>query len=212
MENFGIIHAFLNAGMVNKIVFILLLLISIYSWGIIIKKYRELRIAKKNLEAFQTAFASQNHETINAYIFSHNTHYSDLIEVIAEDNAKSSGDKDQVKKDCQYIVDKTILQLEEGTNVLATVASASPFIGLFGTVIGVINSFAKIGATSSASLSIIAPGIAEALYATALGLFVAVPASIFYNLITHQIDVYTSQQASLLDKILGFINYTKKVD
>ena len=73
------------------------------------------------------------------------------------------------------------LRLERGLNFLATTGSAAPFIGLFGTVIGIINAFQSIGMTGSASLAVVAPGIAEALIATAIGLFAAIPATIFYN-------------------------------
>jgi biopolymer transport protein TolQ len=102
------------------------------------------------------------------------------------------------------------LRLERGLSFLATTGSAAPFIGLFGTVIGIINAFEQIGRSGSASLAIVAPGIAEALIATAVGLFAAIPATIFYNIfigelrsITASIDLFSAEYEGDLRRVAG---------
>jgi biopolymer transport protein TolQ len=102
------------------------------------------------------------------------------------------------------------LRLERGLNFLATTGSAAPFIGLFGTVIGIINAFQSIGMTGSASLAVVAPGIAEALIATAIGLFAAIPATIFYNYflgdlrsLNAGIDLFSAEYEGDLQRLAG---------
>jgi biopolymer transport protein TolQ len=146
------LHLIWQASWIVQVVLLLLALASIFSWAIIGAKWRDLRRAQQDSEAF--------------------------LEVYQEGSLDAAY---QVAREIGWAASRETLRLERGLSFLATVGSASPFVGLFGTVIGIIEAFEGIGRAGSASLAVVAPGIAEALIATAVGLFAAIPATIFYN-------------------------------
>lgn len=188
-----------QAGPVAKFVLLLLFTASIFCWAIILSKWRTLRAAQKQNEKFITTFwNSKNMDEIvsKKEIFENspvasvfNSGIKELKRVTSpEANMAMSNDRiTNIHRALTRAASVEISSLEKNVNWLATTASAAPFIGLFGTVWGIMNSFQSIGATGAANLAIVAPGISEALITTATGIAAAIPAVIFYNHFVGQI-------------------------
>jgi biopolymer transport protein TolQ len=181
-----------QAGWVVQLVLFVLLALSVVSWTIIVYKWRELRRAGQDSEAFLEVYQDGSLDT--AYSRARELDRSPLAGIYASAYAEFSkmtkfvGKGGVEERHLQALArhigwagSREGLRLERGLNFLATTGSAAPFIGLFGTVIGIINAFHDIGRAGTASLAVVAPGIAEALIATAMGLFAAIPATVFYN-------------------------------
>jgi biopolymer transport protein TolQ len=181
-----------QAGWVVQLVLLVLLTLSIVSWTIIAYKWRELRRAGQDSEAFLEVYqegtldaaynkARELNRSPLASIYV--TGYAELSRMIrfAGKGAIDEKHLEALSRHIGWAGSREGLRLERGLNFLATTGSAAPFIGLFGTVIGIINAFHDIGQAGTASLAVVAPGIAEALIATAVGLFAAIPATVFYN-------------------------------
>jgi biopolymer transport protein TolQ len=184
-----------QASWLVQLVILLLAAASVVSWAAIVFKWRELTAAEQDSEAFLEAFHEGSWET--AHDSARNLDRSPLsaIFLVAHGELKRfakyrgrGGDPVEpaqlraVSRQIQWATTQESLRLESRLPLLATIGSAAPFVGLFGTVVGIINAFTGIGAAGSASLAVVAPGIAEALIATAIGLFAAIPATIFYNI------------------------------
>jgi biopolymer transport protein TolQ len=184
-----------QASWIVQLVILLLVLLSVVSWTIIAFKWRELRRAEQDSEAFLEVYHEGSLDA--AYEAARDLDRSPLASVFMaaygemHRMARFSGKTgpgaleqahvDALSRQIGWTGSREGLRLESGLSFLATTGSAAPFIGLFGTVIGIINAFQGIGRAGSASLAVVAPGIAEALIATAIGLFAAIPATIFYN-------------------------------
>jgi biopolymer transport protein TolQ len=171
----------LQAGSVVKLVLLLLLLFSVLSWAIIFHKFRYLSFASKENDSFFVTFKSlRNSEKIFS---SSKIHMLSPIANVFRSVYTDTGliDKYEVRRALKRFEALESAKLERHLGFLATTGSTTPFIGLFGTVWGIMNSFRGIGATGTASLAVVAPGIAEALIATAMGLAAAIPAVIAYN-------------------------------
>lgn len=193
------IKFFLQAGPVGKIVLILLILMSIVSWYFIFLNFFTLRKFKGELGEW-VRFLEQNFEFLNV-LREVKTYKESLLgqsirrtltkfaevytfykEKVKEERAILLAEAEKELEETYSIErEKVLLDLGQGLGFLATTASTAPFIGLFGTVWGIMQSFHEIGIKGSATLATVAPGIAEALINTAMGLFVAIPASIAYN-------------------------------
>jgi biopolymer transport protein TolQ len=184
-----------QASWLVQLVIVMLAAASVISWAAIVFKWRELTAAEQDSEAFLEAYHEGSWES--AYDSARNLDRSPLsaIFLVAHGELKrfakyrSRGgealDAAQVRavsRQIHWATTQESLRLESRLPLLATIGSATPFVGLFGTVVGIINAFTGIGAAGSASLAVVAPGIAEALIATAIGLFAAIPATIFYNI------------------------------
>jgi biopolymer transport protein TolQ len=190
-----VIGLMLQASWVVKLVLLLLAGFSVFSWAIILFKWRELRRAEQDSDAFLEVYHEGSLDA--AYEAARELDQSPLAAVFlagyAEVNrmarytgkavgeALDSTQRRALSRHIQWTASSEGLRLEKRLSFLATVGSATPFIGLFGTVIGIVNAFEGIGRSGSASLAVVAPGIAEALIATAVGLFAAIPATIAYN-------------------------------
>jgi biopolymer transport protein TolQ len=184
-----------QASWIVQLVIAVLVLLSVISWTIITFKWRELRRAEQDSEAFLEVYHDGSLDA--AYEAARDLDRSPLSTIfltaysemhrMARFSGKTEATKletvqvEALARRIRWSGSEEELRLERGLNFLATTGSAAPFIGLFGTVIGIINAFQSIGMTGSASLAVVAPGIAEALIATAIGLFAAIPATIFYN-------------------------------
>ena len=204
----SILELFLNASIVVKSVIVILILASIVSWMIIFERWIYIKKVNQEFFDFETRFWSDSgleallltsqegeHEPIGAeYIFQ--VGYLDYKRLIAE---KIDSDTIilSVQRNMQAALTKEQSLLEKHLPFLATVASVSPYIGLFGTVWGIMNSFRGLAGSSQATLSAVAPGISEALIATAIGLFAAIPALIAYN-------KYISDSDRLISSFEGF--------
>ncbi len=184
-----------QASKLVQIVIALLAVASVLSWAAIAFKWRELAGAARASETFLAVYhqgsfedaeraAKENPRSPLAAVLA-----ASVVELkkIARYRARTSEDGldphqlRTVHKAIQWKASEEILRLEARLPLLATVGSAAPFVGLFGTVIGIVNAFTGIGASGNASLAVVAPGIAEALVTTAIGLFAAIPATVFYN-------------------------------
>jgi biopolymer transport protein TolQ len=196
---------FLQADIVVKAVMIGLLLASIWSWAIIFERSRRLRQLDGEAEAFEQRFwKAKTLDELQATKGTHPT--ADLFragmdEWQASVEGRANIDREGVRARLHTVmaasIDRSISDLSDRLSVLATIGSVSPFVGLFGTVWGIMRAFIAIGATQNTSLAVVAPGIAEALFATAIGLFAAIPAVIGYNRLLHRIT-------RLEDRLQGF--------
>jgi len=174
-------------------VLLLLVLASVSSWAIMLMKFRELRRAERDTEEFVEAYLESSLETAYeaarknpgsplATVF--RAGYTELARLEKLQAGRAPVTREQVEgviSRLGWIRGEEVHRLERGLSFLATIASSGPFVGLFGTVVGIMNSFQQIGAAGSASLAVVAPGIAEALVATAFGLAAAIPAAVGYN-------------------------------
>ena len=204
----SILELFLNASIVVQSVMVILILASIISWMIIFERWIYIKKVNQEFFDFETRFWSDSgleallltsqegeHEPIGAeYIFQ--VGYLDYKRLIAE-KIDSDTIMSSVQRNMQAALTKEQSLLEKHLPFLATVASVSPYIGLFGTVWGIMNSFRGLAGSSQATLSAVAPGISEALIATAIGLFAAIPALIAYN-------KYISDSDRLISSFEGF--------
>ncbi|MDR0483817.1 MAG: MotA/TolQ/ExbB proton channel family protein [Alphaproteobacteria bacterium] len=203
MENFGFIYAFIHAGVVGKIVFGLLFILSLYSWALIFKKYSTYKNLIREYEEISRLFTKRSLYDVKKYAENNYGIYSKFIDFVVESYKKGNkANNSEVRLQSEIILNQASNLVSKNLSNLATISNAAPFIGLFGTVLGVINSFQKIGITSSASLSVIAPGISEALYATAFGLFVAIPAAAAYNFFVNKISEYDEYHNILIQQLI----------
>jgi biopolymer transport protein TolQ len=179
--NNSVIQLILNAGYIVKAVLLILMTFSVISWAIIFFKQKYFSKANKESEQFQRAYRT-NRDPKSLFQSTRSLTLSPIANVfkaVYVDDAKR--DKNEVKRLLRRYETLESVKLEKYLNFLATTGSTTPFIGLFGTVWGIMNAFHGIGAAGSASLAVVAPGIAEALIATAVGLAAAIPAVIAYN-------------------------------
>ena len=197
-DEFSLISLFFRADIVVKLVILILFAASIYSWTIIIHKIRLFRTLSKKSKEFETEFWSGRslkdisssvatlEESPIKYVF------EEAVEEIEKSN-QSSEKKidtliDRINRKIDAAIDFQNEKMSEYFSYLATIGATTPFIGLFGTVWGIMNSFQSIAISRNTSLAVVAPGIAEALFATALGLLAAIPAVIAYNIFTSQVN------------------------
>lgn len=195
----SLIGLILNADLVVKLVILILLISSIWIWAIIFTKYFHLKALINQSVRFEKLFWSgQLLDQLYEKIKGRTDHSLANIFVAAMDEWRLtatnknilsiSGLKDRINKTVNLVINREINKLDSNLNILALVSSNAPFVGLFGTVWGIMHSFQSIAATKSTSLAVVAPGIAEALLATAIGLVAAIPAAMFYNILNTKIN------------------------
>ncbi|XVN43143.1 MAG: protein TolQ [Candidatus Rickettsia vulgarisii] len=211
-----------SADIISKLVMLLLVIASIWAWTIIIDKLINLSQIKKKIANFEDTFWSgavldQLYETVKRSI--NNPLASVFIAAMNEckrQHSKNLNDtlkishKDRVMQSMHLIRNREIERLEQNLGFLATTASSTPFIGLFGTVWGIMHSFQSIAASKNTSLAVVAPGIAEALLATAIGLFAAVPAVIFYNYLSAQVIKINNKMDDFINELNSIL--TRAID
>ena len=194
---FDIFALIWGAGLLVKLVLLVLVGMSATSWAIIVFKWRELSGALEDSEAFLEVYHEKPIDS--AYDAARNLDRSPLAMIFLATcshlrpgdlagGGVASGEQRRIAKRLSWMAASEGHRLERGLSFLATTGSSAPFIGLFGTVVGIIQAFHGIAAAGSASLAVVAPGIAEALIATAAGLLAAIPASIFFNIFAARID------------------------
>lgn len=196
-QDFSMLSLFLRADAVVKAVMAMLFLASIWSWAIIFDKFLALGRVKRAATVFEAAFWSgQPLEELYQRLEDKPGHpmarvfVTGLKEWRRARGEGSADSRDRAERAMTLAVDREVETLERRLPFLATVGSVAPFIGLFGTVWGIMNSFQSIAASQNTSLVVVAPGIAEALFATALGLLAAIPAVIFYNKLSSDVNRY----------------------
>ena len=184
--DFSIISLFLRADIIVKSVIIILIASSIYSWAIIFDKYRMFKKINQKSEEFEEKFwKSKSAESFYNNLPSDLDNplaqlFKDSMQAVMKSRSKTNLSS-RLSAILEVNIEKQMSVVEKNYTFLATVGSTAPFIGLFGTVWGIMNSFQSIAISRNTSLAIVAPGIAEALFATALGLLAAIPAVIAYN-------------------------------
>ena len=214
--DFSLLSLFLKADLVVKSVIIILLAASIYSWAVIVEKLIKIKKLKQLEYEFDEIFWSGNsfEDLFETFNYNQNDPKSKIFcSAISEwkktnkmqDSAKSSNVnslKERMNRSMQVTFNKESEVIEKNLTFLATAGSTAPFIGLFGTVWGIMNSFQSIAIAQNTNLAVVAPGIAEALFATALGLFVAIPAVVAYNKITSDLSKYFLSLESFIDEFI----------
>lgn len=218
----SLLNMILDAGVVVQLVLLLLFIFSVVSWAIIFLKYRYYRKIKKENEAFDADYSrsSKLSDVLPAakkYSFSTTAEvfrvgYAELTKINKMSNESTHGSDeinlssmDNLERSMNKACNTEMTKLESALGFLATTGSASPFIGLFGTVWGIMDTFKGIGARGSATLAVVAPGISEALIATAAGLAAAIPAVIFYNYFLNQSKNMVQEMENFSSEFLNIV-------
>ena len=208
--DFSILNLFLRADVIVKSVIIILIASSVYSWAIIIEKYRLFKKINKSSEEFENKFwksrsAESFYNSLPSDIDDPMANvFKDTMQVIVKSRSKSNL-SNKLESMLEVNIEKQMNMLEKNYTFLATVGATAPFIGLFGTVWGIMNSFQSIAISRNTSLAIVAPGIAEALFATALGLLAAIPAVVAYNKFNSDSKRYISKIDNFSKRFLSII-------
>ena len=208
--DFSIIQLFIRADIVVKSVIVILIVSSIYSWAVIFEKIMLFKKINRSTQDFENKFwKSKSAESF------YNTLPDNIIDPMANmfknsmqvllKSKRSSNLDEKMSRMLEINIEQQMEKIENGYTYLATIGSTAPFIGLFGTVWGIMNSFQSIAISRNTSLAIVAPGIAEALFATALGLLAAVPAVMAFNKFTSDSRKYSVKLENFSKKLLSII-------
>jgi len=208
--DFSIITLFLRADIIVKSVIIILIVSSIYSWAIIFEKIKLFKKINKSTDEFENKFWKSK----SAESFYNNLPpnindpmanlFKDSMQVLLKSKRSSNLDE-KMSRMLEINVDQQMEKIDKSYTFLATVGSTAPFIGLFGTVWGIMNSFQSIAISRNTSLAIVAPGIAEALFATALGLLAAIPAVVAFNKFSSDSKKYSQKLENFSKRFLSII-------
>ena len=208
--DFSLLSLFLKADIIVKAVMIILVLCSVYSWAVIIEKIRLFKKINKSSEEFEENF--WNSKSAENFYNSMPNKLEDPMALVfqnAMENLLKKKSKSNLSERMSALleggIEKEMTKIEKGFTFLATVGSTAPFIGLFGTVWGIMNSFQSIAISRNTSLAIVAPGIAEALFATALGLLAAIPAVVAYNKFNTDSKKYSEKLENFSKRFLTII-------
>ena len=208
--DFSIVQLFLRADIIVKSVIIILIAASVYSWAIIFDKYKLFKKINKTSDEFEEKFwKSKSAETFfNNLPANIDDPMAKVFRVTMQSVIKTrskSNLSERLGSTLQSNIEKQMNIIEKNYTFLATVGSTAPFIGLFGTVWGIMNSFQSIAISRHTSLAIVAPGIAEALFATALGLLAAIPAVIAYNKFSSDSKKYFQKLENFSKRFISII-------
>ena len=208
--DFSLWSLFLRADFIVKSVILTLIACSIYSWAIIIEKFKLFKKINIESEEFEEKFwRSKSAETFFNSLPANLENPMALLFKEAMQTLLKAKNKanlsDRMSGMLEVSIEKQISKIDKGFTFLATVGSTAPFIGLFGTVWGIMNSFQSIAISRNTSLAIVAPGIAEALFATALGLLAAIPAVVAYNKFNLDSKKYSQKLENFSKRFLSII-------
>ena len=208
--DFSIIKLFVRADIIVKSVIIILIASSIYSWAVIFEKIRLFKKINLSTEEFETKFwKSKSAESFYNSLPSGNNDpmaniFRNSMQVLLK-SKRSSNLEEKMSRMLEVSIEQQMEKIEKSYTFLATVGSTAPFIGLFGTVWGIMNSFQSIAVSRNTSLAIVAPGIAEALFATALGLLAAIPAVVAYNKFNNDSKKYSQRLENFAKRFISTI-------
>jgi biopolymer transport protein TolQ len=219
LNRISIVSLFVRADAIVKAVFVLLVLASLWSWAIIINKWMALGTLKRRASKFERTFWSglsldelyqqfsqRNDHPFAAIFTSALREWRRAFEGGPPRESLLPGVKDRIDKAMNVTIQRETEGIERQLGFLATVGATAPFVGLFGTVWGIMNSFSAIAARHDTTLAVVAPGIAEALFATAMGLLAAIPAVIFYNKFVNDVGRYTGRMESFADELSAILS------
>ena len=208
--DFSLLSLFLRADFIVKSVILMLIGCSIYSWAIIIEKFKLFKKINLEAEEFEAKFwKSKSAETLYNSLPANLDNpmaslFKDSMQTLLKSKSKSNLNE-RLSGMLEINIEKQMVKIDKGFTFLATVGSTAPFIGLFGTVWGIMNSFQSIAISRNTSLAIVAPGIAEALFATALVLLAAIPAVVAYNKFNSDSKKYTQKLENFSKRFLSII-------
>ena len=208
--DFSLMSLFLRADIVVKTVIILLIAASIYSWAIIIEKFKMFKKINQSTVEFEEKFwKSKSAESFYNNLPANKDDpmsnvFRKTMQVVLKSRSRSNLNE-KLTSLLESNIESEVNFLEKNFSFLATVGSTAPFIGLFGTVWGIMNSFQSIAVSRNTSLAIVAPGIAEALFATALGLLAAIPAVVAYNKFNNDSKKYSQRLENFAKRFLSII-------
>jgi|SRR5689334_8291925 biopolymer transport protein TolQ len=215
----SVVHMFMGADWIVKTVMLLLLVASLWSWTIIFNKWLALGTLRRRADKFEKVFwsgqsldelyqqfSNRADHPMAAVFVSALREWRRAFESGAPREALAPGIKDRIDKAMSVTIMREADGLERSLGFLATVGSTAPFLGLFGTVWGIMNSFSAIAARHDTTLAVVAPGIAEALFATAMGLLAAIPAVIFYNRFVNEIGRYNTRLDAFADEFSAILS------
>jgi biopolymer transport protein TolQ len=208
--DFSLLSLFIRADFIVKSVILMLIGCSIYSWAIIIEKFRLFKKINLESEDFEEKFwKSKSAETFYNNLPSNLENptaslFKDSMQTLLKSKSKTNLNE-RMTSMLEVNIEKQMSKIDKGFTFLATVGSTAPFIGLFGTVWGIMNSFQSIAISRNTSLAIVAPGIAEALFATALGLLAAIPAVVAYNKFNNDSKKYSQKLENFSKRFLSII-------
>jgi biopolymer transport protein TolQ len=215
-SSLSIVTLFINADPVVKSVMILLFAASVWSWGVIIDKLLNLGAASRVARGYEErAAAARDADDLAVAADAGAAHPLRTVLVAgfdecaqtAPDDGESAGERrDRIERAMRLTLNAELRRLETRLPFLATLGSAAPFIGLFGTVWGIMRSFGDIAGQNNTSLAVVAPGIAEALFATAIGLVAAIPATIFYNKFTSDVNKQAQRLEGFADEFSAILS------
>lgn len=211
------IHLIANASLLVQAVMLVLLIASVLSWTMIISKWRMLKEARRSAEAFEDKFWSggdlgnlydqvRNQRNPNGMEHIFASGFKEYVRLHKQGQVSQLSIADTALRSMKVSLSREVDSLETYLSFLATVGSTSPYIGLFGTVWGIMNSFRALSDVQQATLSLVAPGIAEALIATAMGLFAAIPAVIAYNRYSDQVDRLISRYDNFMEEFTALLH------
>jgi len=212
-NSLSIVNLIFSAGLVVQLVMIILVLMSIYSWTVIMSKKKILMDASNDIETFHEEF-ERNEKLSELYknlpklasdwsamedIFG--SGYKEFTHTKSTSNQSLIMNSERAYRSMNTSASNEIDRLDSSLSILAMIASSSPYIGLFGTVWGIMHSFIGLASVKQATIAIVAPGIAEALIATAFGLFAAIPATIAYNRLVSQVEEIGNKYTAFVEEI-----------
>jgi len=215
----SMLQLFWHADLTVKIVFVVLVLASLWSWIVIINKWMLLGTLGRRADKFEKTFwsglsldelyqqfAQKNDNPMTAVFTSALREWRRAFDAGAPRESMLPGVKERIEKAMNVTILRETIGIEKQLGLLATVGAVAPFIGLFGTVWGIINAFSAIGSHHDVSLATVAPGMSEALFATAMGLLAAIPAVIFYNKFVNDISRYSARLESFADEFSAILS------
>ena len=218
IADYSFIDLILNASLVVQFVMLILVLASVISWTMIFNKYVLLKHSKNNADIFEEKFWSSedlsplyNRITAGRYVSSgmekiFEAGYKEFSRLQKQKNIDPEVILDGAQRSMRIAMNKEVDHLETNLSFLATVGSTSPYIGLFGTVWGIMNSFQALGTVQQATIAMVAPGISEALVATAMGLFAAIPAVIAYNRYSNDAERLINRYDNFLEEFTAILH------
>ena len=219
-SSLSIFSLIISAGFVVQVVMFVLVLMSIYSWTVIMSKKKTLMDANKDIRRFHNNFLADtdlsilhgqipnqvSNRTPMEHIFG--AGYGEFTHTTSASNQALVMNSERAYRSMNTAVNNEVDRLDHGLSVLAMIASSSPYIGLFGTVWGIMHSFIGLASVKQATIAIVAPGIAEALIATAFGLFAAIPATIAYNRLITQVGEIQNKYTSFVEEL--FVTFQRQ--
>ena len=214
----SIMSLFLNASLLVKMVMLMLLTASVISWALIIQRWQLFSVARKQADEFENTFwsgielsklyqrISGQRDDINGIESIFVAGFKEFVRLRKQSVIQPAAVMEGAQRAMRVAMSKEVERLETHIPFLATVGSVSPYVGLFGTVWGIMNSFRALGSVQQASLSMVAPGISEALVATAMGLFAAIPAVVAYNRYSNTLQNLINQYATFLEEFTSILH------